>query len=380
MIEAISSTQLDEERVLHDSKMDLRLLKNEVVSDTIEQKKADFSLYLKKNGINSKIFPRSSWKWKFLRTFRYYSEIAQSIKHTDIPMDYFFALKMIEWEWDPTNINVTDGWAGISQIQPDTFTWFSKKYLNKKWKIFSDLPQYKAYDYTVLMKKYNNRDKVNNIIAHKLLKIKSDSNENFGKLAKIDDRFNPKIALEFSAQYILYCKQQVTTKELTDSYRDIYKNDKTFDFGWLLAFNGYNKWPKNFSEKFDGSHISNLKVRIQQYREYSKQLEIYLKQWLNNQQIVQNFKDNEPKKIVHTPIQTTQQLSYLNKSKDKQRNVYKFILPSSGSFSTTDQFIQLTTFLSTKFAHKTITLSDEYWNPLRSYKKWDIIYIKEKID
>lgn len=148
---------------------------------------------------------------------------------------------MIEGEGDPTNINTLDGGTGISQIQPDTFKRFCSQYLKKNYKVFYDNPKYKAYNYDTLMKKYKNREKVNQIIANKLVAIRKECNYDMSKLMALDDRFNPQIALEFSAEYLLFCKKKVNTKTLTDKSRKKYKNDPKYDFEWMLAFNGYNK-------------------------------------------------------------------------------------------------------------------------------------------
>jgi hypothetical protein len=108
--------------------------------------------------------------------------------------------------------------------------------------VFSDNPTYKAYDYAMLMKKHHNRDTVNSIIADKLLAIRSEKKSHLSQLAKLNDRFNPQIALDFSAEYLKYCKSKIDTKVMVSeplkSYAAKYKD---FDFSWLLALNGYNK-------------------------------------------------------------------------------------------------------------------------------------------
>lgn len=349
----------------------------ESTSENIEQRKNSFASYLKSEGINAKDFPRDSWKWKFLRTFRYYPEIVKSTKENNIPLEYFFSLKMIEWEWDPTNINTLDGWAGISQIQPDTFKWFAKQHLNKDWKVFSDNKNYKGYDYATLMKQHKKREVVNSIIAKKLLQIKKEKKSSFGELSKLDDRFNPAIALEFSGKYLLYCKKNVDISTLKDASWNAYKQDPKYNFEWLLALNGYNKWPGNYGKNFEGSHITNIKKRVDQYREYSKQLDAYVKQWLNNNQIIEKFSSLEKKGTAQKAPGEIKNLKYLNISKDKQWNIYRFTVPTTSTFTNITDFLQVTN-LYEKFKWKTIILADEHGNPLYSFKKWDTIYIKEK--
>jgi hypothetical protein len=93
------------------------------------------------------------------------------------------------------------------------------------------------------MKKYKSRAKANEIIAKKLVDIKENTlKSDFGKLAELDDRFNPRIALDFSAQYLLHCKSRVDTKTLfTEPLKGYAAKYKGFDFARLLALNGYNK-------------------------------------------------------------------------------------------------------------------------------------------
>jgi hypothetical protein len=43
-----------------------------------------------------------------LRTFRYYKDIKNIATEKDIPVNYFFGLKMIEGEGDPSAVNTLD--------------------------------------------------------------------------------------------------------------------------------------------------------------------------------------------------------------------------------------------------------------------------------
>ncbi len=302
--------------VLLDTKKEVTKLKEAVQLQ--ETKREYFGAYLLKVWIDKNKFPRESWLGKFLRTFRYYQQIKQSALDNAIPLKYFFALKMIEGEWDPTNINTLDGGTGISQIQPDTFRWFSQTHLKKNYKMFSDMDEYKAYDYDALMKIHKNRVKVNQIIANKLVSIRDTtlikSNDvkseqyDINKLMLIDDRFNPNIAIPFSAKYLSYCKKYVDTKTLKHSSWDKYKKDP--DFEWLLALNGYNKWPANYAKNFEGSHINNLKLRTKEYLKYSSQLDICIQNGLSYEEIINELsKEKKPspkkevKKTSQRPIQ-----------------------------------------------------------------------------
>jgi hypothetical protein len=62
------------------------------------EQKINFAKYLKETGINKDQFPRESGLGKFLRTFRYYAGIQETATQHKIPLDHFFALKMIEGE------------------------------------------------------------------------------------------------------------------------------------------------------------------------------------------------------------------------------------------------------------------------------------------
>jgi len=345
-IEAKSSiSSLTEKDVLAQTREGLDQLKEQLLQQRdIEKRREWFGDYLRKNGINTKEFPRNSWLGKFLRTFRYYRDIKTIAQEKQIPFRTFFALKMIEGEGDPTNINTFDGGAGISQIQPDTFKWFSSTHMKKNYKVFSDNSQYEDFDYTKLMKQYNNRVKVNQIMAEKLLAIREKYAYNLDKLMALDDRFNPQIALDFSAAYLLYCKKQVNTKSLTDKSWDKYKHDPQFDFTWMLAFNGYNKWPTNFANNFEWSHMNNLRLRISQYDIYSQRLTDLLKAGYPYARIMSLLKEvNVSAKKSNTTNKKTMsnsydpsgkntaQLRYLNDSKDGQRYVYKYTIPAQNS-------------------------------------------------
>ncbi len=384
-------------------KKDILFNHKETISSDIEQKREWFGDYLKTHGIDRNTFPREGGIGKFLRTFRYYKDIKNIALKKWIPTGYFFWLKMIEGEGDPTNINTLDWGTGISQIQPDTFKWFCSQHLKKNYKVFYDNPKYAAYNYDTLMKKHKNREKVNQIIANKLVAIRKECNYDMSKLMALDDRFNPQIALEFSAEYLLFCKKKVNTKTLTDKSRKKYKNDPKYDFEWMLAFNGYNKWPNNFAKNFEWSHITNLKKRIDQYTLYSKRLSDLLKAWYSYDDIMTNILIADPKQrkkskktanITDKGNTTTSSLekiitsnklpiTYINKSKDGKRNVYKYTLPTDrNSFIPRDliHFISI----SKIFLWKTIQITDEDWIPLVDpfnfpRKKWQSIYIKEKI-
>lgn len=388
-------------------KKDILLNRKETVSSDIEEKRAWFGDYLQKHGIDRNTFPRESWLGKFLRTFRYYEDIKSIATKNNVPLSYFFWLKMIEGEGDPTNINVADGWTGISQIQPDTFKWFSSQHLKKNYKVFYDNPKYTAYNYDTLIKKWKTRKQANKIIADKLVEIRKSYWYDLNKLMKLDDRFNPTIALEFSAKYLLFCKSKVSTKSLTDKSRNKYKNDPKYDFERMLAFNGYNKWPQSFSKNFEWSHITNLKKRIAQYNLYSKRLTDLLKAWYSYDDIMTNIAiDDVQKRKKASPQQKNTlfakekksaplssferlaknakiSLEYLNKSKDGKRKVYKYTLPTSNNFLAPRDLMQFIR-ISKIFLWKTIQITDEDGLPLFDplnfpIKTWQSIYIKEKI-
>lgn len=421
-----------EANIFADTKKELSLLKENIFDSRIEQqdeliekKKEWFWDYLQENGIDTNEFPKASWLGKFLRTFRYYKEIKDVTTEKSIPLNYFFGLKMIEGEWDPSTINTLDWWAGISQIQPDTFTWFCSTKLKKNYKVFSDDPKYSAYDYATLMndpsmkkqypKEINRRPAVNKIIADVLVKIKKEWW--YPALIALDDRFNPDIALEFSAEYLLYCKTYVNTKWFTDKSWDVYKNDPKFNFEWMLAFNGYNKWPASFDVGVTWNHLKNLKTRIEQYDLYSQKLTDLLKKWYTYEEVLFNIKKDEkdwqkipedsiPKtispKIIDFPSFLTNSeesksvipeldfgfktpekkpeitLTFLNKSQDKLWNVYKTTLSKDINFVIDLNYIQK------EFPGKELQFTDATWKKLPlekllNLKKWAILYVREKI-
>ncbi|MFA6255795.1 MAG: hypothetical protein WC606_01305 [Candidatus Absconditabacterales bacterium] len=284
--------------VIKETKTALSELK-ESVSEAVQQKKCEFATYLKKAGVDKKKFSLASGMVNFFNTFRYYPEIEKTAKSVGVPMEYLFALNMIEGEGNPVNINIADGGAGISQIQPDTLKWFDQNHLKKNLKVFSDNPLYKTWDYNELLKKHSKekspRKKANAEIAKKLVEIRKNYNFDVSKLSALDDRFNPQTALNFSAQYLLYCKKQVNLSKLKDKSWDKYKHDSNFDFQRLLALNGYNKGPNNFAKKFTGDHISRFKSRLTRYRNYSERLEGYIQQGLSNEHILEKFRDIKAK-------------------------------------------------------------------------------------
>ncbi len=385
------------------TKQELSKLKENIFLEWIEKKKEDFGNYLQKKGIDIQKFPKASWLGKFLRTFRYYKDIKNIAIEKNIPLNYFFWLKMIEGEGDPSTINTGDWWAGISQIQPDTFKQFGKDNLGKNYKIFSDNPKYKDFSYEKLTKKDGKtREQANAIIANILMNIKKEWW--YPALIAIDDRFNPQIAIEFSAEYLLYCKKQVNTKWFTDKSWDVYKNDPKFDFEWMLALNGYNKWPKSFDVDVTWNHLTNLKTRVNQYDLYSERLTELLKKWYTYEDVLNNISLSDPaqrKKIPQTPnipipnifkeIATTEKptnkgpesknmenLTYLNKSSDKQWYVYKYTIVSDITnaldLSTLFQAFAWTTFMITDKNGDELS-----WSDIPS-KKWAYFYIKEKIE
>ncbi len=406
--------------IFADTQKELSWLKESILGTNIEEKKEWFWTYLQTKGIDKNEFPRDGWVGKFLRTFRYYKEIKDISTEKWIPTSYFFALKMIEGEGDPSAINTIDWWTWISQIQPDTFKWFCSTQLKKNYKVFYDDPKYTYYNYDNLTKNlWYTREKANYIIAQQLLKIRKDCNYDMTKLMALDDRFNPQIALEFSAEYLLYCKKYVDVKTLTDESRDKYKNDKEYDFERMLAFNGYNKWPKRFGVDFTGNHLKNLKTRIDQYNLYSQRLSDLLKKWYSYEEVLFNIKKEEKdrwkisedslletsisKKTVKIPdfisqpkepesaiptidsdlfgIPEKQQkptLTFLNKSADKQRNVYKTIL-----IKDIKTIIDLNDIYK-QLPGKKLQFTNATWEKIEAaklltMKKWDVLYIREKI-
>ena len=384
----------------------------ESIPKNIEQKKYEFSDYLK-DGIDRNEFPRNSGLGKFLRTFRYYQEIKQVSNKNEIPLDHFFWLKMIEGEGDPTNINTYDGWAGISQIQPDTFKQFWKDHLKKNYKIFSDDPKYKEFNYDTLMKYNNdNRKKVNSIIAKELVKIRTENNYDFKKLTTLDDRFNPTIALDFSAEYLKYCKSKINTKDISsEPLKSQLTKYKGFDSWWLLALNGYNKWPNNYDDNvydferdidkkrwsahpdeknpnknYKDHHLNNLTLRIEQYREYSRRMEEWIVQWLSWDKLMDKFREKMWIKIEEKEEEKNKidNLEYVNISKDGKRNIYKYTINKWLTYPINSSSDIINTMqLYHKFEWKIIELTDKNWEAFNAinapYNEWDEVYIREKI-
>ena len=401
IMEYTEETTVDD--VLEETKTSLSELKESV--DTNPQK-ITFAKYLKEKGINKEDFPRDSGLGKFLRTFRYYAGIKETATQHKIPLDHFFALKMIEGEGDPTNINVYDGWAGISQIQPDTFKQFSRDTLKRQYKVFSDDSKYKAWDYATLRKKYSRSD-ANALIAKKLVDIKENTlKSDFGKLTKLDDRFNPKIALDFSAQYLLHCKAKIDAKALLKEPLKTYATKYNgFDFARLLALNGYNKWPANYdtnvydtqrdvdkdkypNKTYTDHHLHNLTTRITQYRAYTAWMQGWIKQWLSGEALMNKFREKAGVAVSNVkPVAKIEKkaelivkdkLQYVWVSKDKQWKIYKYaVLPPY-----TYNFYQMIN-IRLAFPGKTIEFTDNKGNLLTPWnapqKKWDVLYIREKI-
>ena len=110
---------------------------------------------------------------------------------------------------------------------PETF----KRFCNELWekdkttyaayhdyKVFYDQPKYASY-----------KNKNNKAMADGLLFLKKKNKSDAATLAKIDSRFDPKVSLHFSAEYLLYCKSKVSTDITNEDTRRQY------------ALNGYNK-------------------------------------------------------------------------------------------------------------------------------------------
>jgi len=377
---------LDLQQEIASIQKEIGWIKKEVLNQSIEEKRELFGTYLQQAGIDTNRFPRAWWLGKFLRTFRYYKDIKTIALDRQIPLNYFFGLKMIEWEWDPSNINLTDWWAWISQIQPDTFKWFNAEHLKKPGKVFYDDPKYKEYDYAFLKKKHGSRRKANKIIADKLVEIRSEHKYDMSKLIALDDRFNPQVALEFSADYLLYCKKHVDINKLKDASRNVHKQDKEFDFVWMLALNGYNKWPSNYATEFEDPHISNLKTRTRQYDTYSQKLNQLLSAGYHFDQILDMLANDSQKTNTTAPSSSlkkpnapvpTNTLQFLNLSKDKQWNVYQLSLDKQ---QPSYDFIQK---LMLRFGGKEIQLTDATG---KKYTRKDLtrlsnttLYIKEKV-
>ena len=246
-------------------------LKTAQLDSVTHVKLVEFGHFLKKQSLWK--IDKSTTLWRYVRIMRYRDQIEAAAKEYDIPFEYFFALIMVESEGNTASINETDGWAGFIHFQPDVAKQFGLK-------VFTDDPKYKQYDVATMKKQWKTLHEIYKIHG-KLLKniIK---NKWMAELEKLDGRFNIWDCIEITAKYLHQIKENNVDKHKDETCKDaswnVYKNDTIFDFDWMLALNGFNKWPTHFDVNFKkGNHVKNIKMNLTDMRKY----EIYVKNMIH---------------------------------------------------------------------------------------------------
>ena len=68
--------------------------------------------------------------------------------------------------------------------------------------------------------------------------------KSMAELEKLDDRFHTTKCIDATAAYLAKIKKQVDKnkdKACDAASRNVYKNDTTYSFDWMLTLNGFNK-------------------------------------------------------------------------------------------------------------------------------------------
>ena len=344
------------------NKASLSTLQEDIENSPITSREK-FCTFLTTQNIESKQYPLYTPLWKFLRAFRYYNEIHTTCINKGIPLDSFIALVLTEWAWSTTTINESDGGVGLLQIMPKTFAWFSQKLFEQDKNTYADYASYKLfYDHTQYASYKNSSNKA---MADALMLIKKQQKSNIVALSKIDARFDPKISLNFAAEYLSYCKSKVPQNLDVSTQRK-------------YALNAYNKWPNNYDHDLQWSHLTNIDMWKKVYQTYSQQIDLLIAQKKTGKEILTSLQSpGKPTSVKKETIKSTGKeslwvLSYLHDSKNGQYKVYKYVIWTQSVDAVKQQ----------SFVWKDILFTDKRGNTIKDLDQSrvpkQIIYIKEK--
>ena len=333
-----------------------------------------------------------SAQWRILRCLRRKSATDAVEKKYGIPKWLLLAMMAQEGMWDPTMPNLSgDGGLWLIHIQAVNAANFWLTTLPRYTKNMQDFKHGK--EITSVLKKNNSETK---------------------KLITYDDRFHPIMWLDCSARFLknLYNRtesgkdkrinalRKYSWRALNDYLRPVVKyrtliNQYTWeplpDFSentnkeianmkkaWSVSISGVDvpldivsKSIQKLSITIDGKPVT-----YQQYLAYfTWQVQNY---WLNTY-IISKSALLSPNKKTAEKIENFQ---YLKKSKDGKRLVYKYTIPSDNYATDPKEFLTLAKLRNT-FAWKIVQLTDENGLPINPLnfpkKKWNAVYIKEKI-
>lgn len=281
MVETMTyDTELSEKTTL-DEQLALSWLQSSVLErpiDPIQHALCLFGNYVEQQDLTK--IDRRTPLGRFLRIARYGDHVWEASKKYDIPFDYFFALIMVESQWNTASINEADGGVGFIHFQPDV----AKEY---GMKVFTDNPKYSQYDFATLQKKGKSKVEIYKIHGRILTWLMGKS---MSTLEQLDDRFHTIKCIQATARYLHKIKSKYVdkkmAKECTNSSWDIYKKDSEFDFAWMLTLNWFNKWPNRFAVNFaGGSHIKNIKTNLRAMRSYWSYVAEQMMKWRSYQDI-----------------------------------------------------------------------------------------------
>lgn len=378
--------------VKKETKLSLNVLKNNILTTkpfNIREKPIDlwYKEINKEKKISIDLPDKYSAKWRILRCMRWKAATDAVEDKYNIPRWLLLAMMAQEWMGDPTMPNLWwDGGLWLIHIQAANAADFWLKTLPR---------------YTTWMRDTKHGKEINKVL---------DKYDDVKKLISYDDRFHPIIGLDCSARFLknvynstepgkdrrVNALRKYSWRALNDYLWPVVKywvltNTYTWDPLPDFSKNTNNeiiKMKSNWSVTIEWVQvpldivqtsaqklsitIDNKPITYKQYIHYTtSQLQNY---WLKDY-ITYNPKEKK--------IEQINNLQYLNKSRDKQRNIYKYTIDKDMLGTNPQEFVALQK-AQKKFIWKTIEISDADGVPLVDplnfpNKKWDVIYIREKI-
>lgn len=385
-------------RVLEETKTSLSGLGKEVATKNVDIHDKPINLWYKEINKEKKITidlpDQYSTQGRILRCMRWKSATDAVEDKYNIPRWLLLAMMAQEGMGDPTQPNdsgngTSDWGLWLIHIQAANAAEFWLKTLPR---------------YTTWMRDFKHGEEI--------IKAKNTYSNDIKQLITVDDRFHPIMWLDCAARFLknvynrteagkdrwINALRKYSARGLDDYLRPVVKYwvlinqytwDKLPDFSantnneiskmknaWAVTLDGLQvplNEVKTASEKLTIT-IDGKPTTYKQYLQYfAWQTQNY---WLNE------YTTSHPQQVTSAPEEKMTNLEYLNKSKDGQRNIYKYTLSSTELFSDFNEFLQLA-WLYDKFLWKTIKFTDEKWIVLSPVQyprqKWDIFYIKEKI-
>jgi len=412
MLEQLQTPDLlNEADVVAETQKELNTLKEEVLEN--EPKKVDLKekpihlwykeIYKEKKFSINLPNPYSA-QWRILRCMRWKSMTDAVEDKYNIPRWLLLAMMAQEGMGDPTMPNLSwDWWLWLIHIQ----------WVNAENFWLKTLPRYNEW-----VKDLKHWEEIDNVLKE---------THDVKKLIKYDDRFHPLMGLDCSARFLkdVYNRTDAWPDRRINALKK-YSGRSTLDeyvrpvvkywllvneYTWDSLPNFTTSTNKEIQKMRDAKQvtISWVTVPLDIVKTSSKKLTVTLDwkksnyenylDYFNEEEAI-NYWLNDYKKLWEEPTiftkseaiatvspkklwekdptrKKTENLQYLNKSKDKEWFVYKYTIPSDIT-----SVLDLTKLFSI-FAWTTFQVTDEKWDELKRpnipSKKWEYFYIKEKI-